>query len=140
MSSAQRNAARVLPDPVGATTSAWSPRLTASHAPAWAAVGCAKAWVNQPRVAGEKRASTSPTPCPDPGSGGVDERFDVMAEFSLRPPTDRPTPAHPRARRAACDPRTVRLSEFRALVDDEFGAAQGRALVRDHVVARLGHR
>jgi hypothetical protein len=32
------------------------------------------------------------------------------------------------------------MSEFWTLVDDEFGVAQGRALVRDHVVGRLGHR
>ena len=34
----------------------------------------------------------------------------------------------------------MRLSEFWTLVDDEFGAAQGRALVRDHVLGVLGHR
>jgi hypothetical protein len=34
----------------------------------------------------------------------------------------------------------VRMSEFWTLVDDEFGRAQGRALVRDHVVGALGHR
>lgn len=34
----------------------------------------------------------------------------------------------------------MRLSEFWTLVDDEFGAAQGRTLVRDHVVAALEHR
>jgi hypothetical protein len=32
------------------------------------------------------------------------------------------------------------LSEFWTLVDDEFGVAQGRTLVRDHVVAALDHR
>jgi len=32
------------------------------------------------------------------------------------------------------------MSDFWILVDDEFGAAQGRALVRDHVVGALGHR
>lgn len=34
----------------------------------------------------------------------------------------------------------VRISEFWTLVDDEFGAGQGRALVRDHVLGTLGHR
>jgi hypothetical protein len=34
----------------------------------------------------------------------------------------------------------VRLSEFWKLVDEEFGRAQGRTLVRDHVVGTLGHR
>ena len=38
------------------------------------------------------------------------------------------------------DAPAVRLSEFWTLVDDEFGRAQGRTLVRDHVVGALGHR
>ena len=53
-SSAARNAARVLPEPVGATTSTSEPSPMARHAPAWAAVGAEKAPVNQPLVAGEK--------------------------------------------------------------------------------------
>jgi hypothetical protein len=32
------------------------------------------------------------------------------------------------------------LSEFWGLVDGEFGPAQGRTLVRDHVIGALGHR
>jgi hypothetical protein len=32
------------------------------------------------------------------------------------------------------------MSEFWTLVDDEFGAARGRTLVRDHVLGALGHR
>ncbi len=53
-SSAARKAARVLPEPVGATTSTSEPAAMACHAPAWAAVGAENAPVNQPRVAGEK--------------------------------------------------------------------------------------
>jgi hypothetical protein len=34
----------------------------------------------------------------------------------------------------------VRISEFWELVDDEFGAAHGRTLVRDHVLFELGNR
>jgi hypothetical protein len=34
----------------------------------------------------------------------------------------------------------VRLSQFWTLIDEEFGPAQGRALVRDHVLASLGQR
>lgn len=34
----------------------------------------------------------------------------------------------------------MRVSEFWTLVDEEFGRAQGRTLVRDHVVGTLGHR
>jgi hypothetical protein len=56
---ADRNAARVLPDPVGATTStSWS-WARASQAPTWAWVGAAKAPWNQPRVRDEKRPSPS---------------------------------------------------------------------------------
>ena len=53
-SSAQRNAASVFPDPVGATTRACRPACAASQAPSWAAVGATKAPPNQARVAGEK--------------------------------------------------------------------------------------
>ena len=60
-SSDQRNAARVLPEPVGATTSALRPAPIARHAPAWAAVGAAKAARNHSRVAGPSSASTSCT-------------------------------------------------------------------------------
>jgi hypothetical protein len=34
----------------------------------------------------------------------------------------------------------VRQSEFWTLVDDEFGRAHGRALVKDHVLFELGNR
>ncbi len=53
-SRAARKAASVLPEPVGATTSTSEPSPMARHAPSWAAVGAAKAPVNQARVAGEK--------------------------------------------------------------------------------------
>ena len=59
LSMAHRNAARVLPEPVGATTSVCSPALMAAHAPAWAAVGAVKLLENHARVAVEKRSSTS---------------------------------------------------------------------------------
>ena len=56
-SMADRNAARVLPDPVGATTrTSWS-EARASQAPTWARVGAAKAPSNQPRVRAENRPS-----------------------------------------------------------------------------------
>ncbi len=45
-----RNAASVLPDPVGATTSVLSPSAMEFQAPSWAAVGAAKAPVNHSRV------------------------------------------------------------------------------------------
>jgi len=59
-SSDQRKAASVLPEPVGATTSVWSPRLIASQAPRWAAVAASKAPANHARVAAENWSSTPP--------------------------------------------------------------------------------
>ena len=51
---AVRNAARVLPEPVGATTRVSSPRSMASHAVACAGVGASNASANHAAVAGEK--------------------------------------------------------------------------------------
>ena len=59
---ADRNAASVLPDPVGATTSVWSPLPIASQAPAWAVVGSANAAVNQSRTSGSNRSSAAAGP------------------------------------------------------------------------------
>src|SRR5258708_29417379 len=56
---AARNAAGVLPEPVGAATSACRPALIAGHASSCAAVGAAKADANHARVAGWKSSSTS---------------------------------------------------------------------------------
>ena len=58
-SRAQRKADSVLPEPVGATTSACWPEEMASHAPSCAVVGAAKAPANHSRVAGVNRARTS---------------------------------------------------------------------------------
>src|SRR5699024_4945902 len=51
---AVRKAARVLPEPVGATTSVSSPRSMASHAAACAGVGASNDSSNHRAVAGEK--------------------------------------------------------------------------------------
>src|SRR5919197_818467 len=56
---AARNAARVLPDPVGASTSALSPAAIAGQASSCARVGVRKVASNQARVAGWKVASGS---------------------------------------------------------------------------------
>ena len=72
-SSAQRNADSVLPEPVGATTRAWSPELIASQAPAWAVVGAA----NEPR--NHSRG----------GGGEPVEHVGCHGRPSLSPPTDR---------------------------------------------------
>ena len=54
-----RNALSVLPEPVGATTSACCPAPIASHAPTWAGVGSANAAANQVRVGSLNRLSAS---------------------------------------------------------------------------------
>ena len=50
-----------MPEPVGATTSALRPAAIDRQAPAWAAVGAAKAASNHARVAGPNPASTPPS-------------------------------------------------------------------------------
>jgi hypothetical protein len=67
----ERKAARVLPDPVGATTRVFSPRPMASHAPACAGVGSAKLAVNQSRTSGENRSRAA--------AGGAATATDVAA-------------------------------------------------------------
>lgn len=57
LSSAHRNAARVLPEPVGAMTSVLSPLAIAVQAAACAVVGAAKVLANQSRVIALNRAS-----------------------------------------------------------------------------------
>lgn len=52
-----RNAASVLPEPVGARRSVWSPRDTASQPNSCARVGSAKVSWNHARAAGPKRPS-----------------------------------------------------------------------------------
>src|SRR4029453_5596444 len=55
-----RNAASVLPEPVGALSSTWSPDAIAGHACSWAGVGPSNAPVNQLRTSGEKAESGNP--------------------------------------------------------------------------------
>ena len=60
-SMADKKAASVLPDPVGAMTSAFSPRRIAAQARSWTDVGpSGKAETNQARVAGAKPFSADP--------------------------------------------------------------------------------
>ena len=70
-SMADRKAASVLPDPVGAMTSAFSPRRIAAQARSWTDVGpSGKAETNQARVAGAKPFSAVPvTPAGPAGPG-----------------------------------------------------------------------
>ena len=71
-SMADRKAASVLPDPVGAMTSAFSPRRIAVQARSWTDVGpSGKAEANQVRVAGAKPFSADPGgPVGSTGPGG----------------------------------------------------------------------
>ena len=62
-SSAQRKAASVLPEPVGATTSACAPEEIAFQAPFWAGVGAANAPRNQSRVGRLNRSMASAAVC-----------------------------------------------------------------------------
>ena len=80
-SSAQRNAASVLPEPVGATTSACCPSATASQAPSCAAVAPSNAPVNQSRVAGEKPSRTAA------GRRGAEPSEGDTAPWCPAPPT-----------------------------------------------------
>src|SRR3954447_988100 len=56
----QRNAASVLPLPVGALSSTWSPDAIAGQACSWAGVGPSNAPVNQLRTSGENCESGTP--------------------------------------------------------------------------------
>ena len=78
LSIAHKNAASVLPEPVGATTSVSSPLPIARHAPAWACVGSANAPSNHARVAGEN---------PSRGSSPVTDEFLAIPPYCLAPPT-----------------------------------------------------
>ena len=79
LSIAHKNAASVLPDPVGATTSVSSPLPMACQAPACACVGSANAPSNQARVAGENPSSASPVPVSGDSS--------AMLPYCPAPPT-----------------------------------------------------
>jgi glucose-6-phosphate isomerase len=52
-----RNAVRVLPDPVGARISVWSPAAMAGQPFSWALVGAGNEDENQARTGSEKRSS-----------------------------------------------------------------------------------
>src|SRR4051795_4320101 len=94
-----RKAASVLPEPVGATTSALRPAAIASQAPTCAGVGAANAASNQVRVGSLKDASAP-----------------VVRSSSLTPPScptaPTPPPANPRppalARKTTGDVSVVR--------------------------------
>ena len=91
-SSAQRNADSVLPEPVGATTRAWSPELIASQAPSWAAVGA----LNEPSE-------------PRRGRGGEPvEHVGCHGPQPATPTDSRPAATRQAGRTCAASPRPVR--------------------------------
>ena len=117
-----KKAARVLPDPVGATTSASRPDVAAAQAPTWAAVGSAKAPVNHARVAGVNAAR---------GSFAIEGILSRTTD-ARRPP---PLPGGP----AAAVSPPVPVASRRAA--DGVLAADGRAFRRGlRPVLGAGHR
>ncbi len=84
---AERKAARVLPEPVGATTRVFSPRPMASQAPVCAGVGSAKLLVNHSRTRGEKRARAATGECPDDPASWAAPRFTLTRPLCLFTPT-----------------------------------------------------
>ena len=89
-----------MPEPVGADSSTCSPEAIAGHACSWAAVGAAKADVNQSRTRGEKECSASTlhrvrsppaarmgTPAGEPGRNRAG-----AASRQVMPSTLQPTP------------------------------------------------
>ena len=107
-SMAERNAASVLPDPVGATTSVFSPRPIASQAPACAGVGSAKLALNQSpdewgepvqrghgRAGGDGVQGLPAVPCPVlPGHADIVlVRHDTRGSARSGPSGEPPVPA-----------------------------------------------
>src|SRR6266567_4412361 len=88
LSIAHKKAASVLPDPVGAMTSAFSPLPMAFHACVCAVVGSAKAPRNQDVVGSEKPAS-APVAAPESCSGATPT---AMPPYCREPPTARDSP------------------------------------------------
>src|SRR5687767_9395564 len=119
-SSDQRNAASVLPEPVGATTRACSPLLIASQAPSWAAVGCSKAPVNQARVACENRSRADTLT-------SVPAKYDTSPSGERRPQYEGGLPLRPRGlfRRSGAGSHPVAAAPPAAV---ELAGAVGGAL------------
>ena len=67
---AHRNAASVLPEPVGARISVWSPRAIDAQPSRWAGVGSSNVASNHARTAGEKTSSVTGTPYSHPRTTG----------------------------------------------------------------------
>src|SRR5699024_2144501 len=122
-SSDHRNADKVLPDPVGATTRVLRPPEIASHAPVCAGVGpSGKASSNQARVAGPKRSRG-------------------LATLLIRPVSHRPrtfSGATPWLGSRILGP--MRLTLFWQNMHEQFGEAYADSLAQDYVIEGLGSR
>src|SRR5947208_681667 len=79
----QRKAASVLPEPVGARISAWSPAAIAGQPWACASVGWGKVVSNQARTGGENGASECTGSTTEPYGGGVTTRPAHHAELRV---------------------------------------------------------
>ena len=105
-SMADRKAANVLPDPMGAMTSAFSPRRIAVQARSWTDVGpSGKAKANQVRVAGAKPFSAVPvTPAGPAGPGDSPCPPGSTNSGSAAGPADPPGPADLACPAGSADP------------------------------------
>src|SRR5215216_350248 len=158
-SSPQRNAASVLPEPVGADSRTFSPRAMAGHACVCASVGASKARRNHSRTSGVKvesgstatlrlrdvrRAGSEPIGAPGHapavavdlalGAAGVTDR--AQPEGPLRdPPADRP--GHLHVVRRAVDLLAVRAAVAEAArLADRDAEDRGRDAAARAVLAR----
>jgi hypothetical protein len=101
-----------------------------------------------PSVAASRLAPTAATPAAV--TGRVEGRVaggpvtDSRSGSPSGPPRTSHTCRSSTVTRSACQRRgyrgTVRLTHFRALMDEEFGPVRAASLARDHVFAALGGR
>ena len=139
-SMADRKAASVLPEPVGAMTSAFSPRSMAAQARSWTGVGpSGKTEPNQARVAGAK-ASGSPGAAI--GSAVMrpvwrESRHESRDATAPAGSTSRGTgaPSQPPPRRRSSEPRLARNRPFVGTAHETEGPRCGRWGAWDHARA-----
>src|SRR5690242_1499389 len=136
---AQRKAARVLPEPVGARMSVWSPAAMAGQPLAWASVGAPNVVSNHSRTAGEKGPSVSATTVARyPRGGTTTPGFSGPGAGHDRAMTDRIA----FLRAVNLGRRTVPMARLRSVVADTFGVDDVRTYVNSGnvVFAATGSR
>src|SRR3954447_9318710 len=85
-----RNAARVLPLPVGAWIRVWRPAAIAAQPPTWAGVGVSKALSNQARTGSENGSRADAGPIgEDPDRSGRADLVDVVTRPRSLPVRER---------------------------------------------------